>query len=177
MVEFLSSLDKTSPSAEDYNRENTSHHPSAVADSPTVVATSSSLIAVIDSPVAEDHPNPKYLGQGLPVSFIKDFALMVFRWDYSGAKFDQALVALDYLRDLECTRRTALRETAERLGINGPNWRDELSENQTAISWIEKVQKQELAIEAFYGSIYVDIRIWVCCLTDHLSMKESGSHC
>lgn len=101
--------------------------------------------------------------QGIPRKFVRKFCLHnVFNLNYNEVDFKQALTAIDYLRDLECTRRTALREAAQRLGIEKDNWREVLQKDPVAKQWVEDVQKDELAIEELYGSVFVDLRIWVC---------------
>ncbi|CAG8954984.1 hypothetical protein HYFRA_00008673, partial [Hymenoscyphus fraxineus] len=98
---------------------------------------------------------------GFPTHFIRNVCLnKVFLEDYSKADFTQALTCLDYLRDLECTRRTALREAALRLGINKNNWKAILNEEPEAYRWVSSVQKQELEIESSFAACYVDLRIW-----------------
>ena len=59
---------------------------------------------------------------GLPPKFVWDFCYRVFTEEKGDIAFDQALAGLDYLRDLEDTRRSALRGAAQRLGITIENW-------------------------------------------------------
>ncbi|RDW68047.1 hypothetical protein BP6252_09443 [Coleophoma cylindrospora] len=101
------------------------------------------------------------MSQGIPKEFIKKFCLnKVFLADYNAVDFNQALVGIDYLRDLECTRRTALREAAVRLGMDKDNWKEVLSDDPVAKKWVEEVQKQELAIEEQYAILFVNLRVW-----------------
>lgn len=100
--------------------------------------------------------------QGLPPDFVRKMILSsIFRSDYKDIDFRQALTGLDYLRDLEETRRCCLRETATRLGITVDNWRDVLAVNVVALEWVEEVLRNETVVEAYYARIYVNIRIWV----------------
>ena len=106
--------------------------------------------------------NQARTSSGFSPQFVHKICLEnVFRADYKEAQFNQALTALDYLRDLECTRRTALHDTAVRLGITKEDWRDVLSEEQEAYTWVESVQQQELVIESHYANVFIDLRIWV----------------
>lgn len=116
------------------------------------------------SMLARSPTEDRRMSQGIPKEFIKNFCLnKVFVADYNAVDFNQALVGIDYLRDLECTRRTALREAAQRLGIAKDNWKDVLSDNPVAKRWVEEVQKQELAIEKQYAILFVNLRVWVSC--------------
>jgi len=110
---------------------------------------------------------------GFPLTLIRQMCLKtVFRADYREADFNQALTALDYLRDLECTRRTALRDAAVQLGITSETWKEVLSEDKEAYTWVETVQKQELEIESHYANIFIDLRIWVC-VSPHVNRWEA----
>lgn len=99
---------------------------------------------------------------GLPPKFVWDFCYRVFTEEKGDIAFDQALAGLDYLRDLEDTRRSALRGAAQRLGITIENWRDILSQDTGAKLWVENIQALELEIEIYYAAIFIDLRIWVC---------------
>jgi hypothetical protein len=117
--------------------------------------------SLFDIDVTNDSNQPRTSG-GFSPQFVQKICLKnVFRADYKEAQFNQALTALDYLRDLECTRRTALRDAAVRLGIMKEDWRNVLSEEQEAYLWVESVQKQELVIESHYAHVFIDLRIWV----------------
>ncbi|KAG9229977.1 hypothetical protein BJ875DRAFT_357085, partial [Amylocarpus encephaloides] len=99
--------------------------------------------------------------EGLPTRFIENICLnKVFKQNYDDVDFNQALTCLDYLRDLECTRRNSLREAALTLGISKENWRNVLAEEPEAYRWVSMVQKQELAIESSYAAVFIDLRIW-----------------
>lgn len=99
---------------------------------------------------------------GLPPKLVRNMCLKIcFKKSYQDAQFNRALSALDYLRDLECTRRTALRDAATRLRITKEDWREVLSGDHEAYLWVESIQKQELVIETYYANVYIDFRIWV----------------
>lgn len=99
--------------------------------------------------------------KGLPAAFILSTCKRIFQKEYEDVEFGQALTALDYLRDLEITRRATLRSAAARLRITRDTWKAVLAENADALKWVELVQKYELMIEEGYAAIFVDIRIWV----------------
>lgn len=100
--------------------------------------------------------------QGFPPKFIQDLCLKkVFLKEYKEVDFNQALTGLDYLRDLEVTRRKALREAAIKLGITKDTWRTILLEDPAAYKWVQRVQEHELEIEGYYADIFIDLRIWV----------------
>ncbi|KAH6677376.1 hypothetical protein B0J14DRAFT_341158 [Halenospora varia] len=99
--------------------------------------------------------------QGFPPKFIQDLCLKkVFLKKYKEVDFNQALTGLDYLRDLEVTRRKALREAAIKLGITKDTWRAILLEDPAAYKWVQRVQEHELEIEGYYADIFIDLRIW-----------------
>jgi hypothetical protein len=108
-----------------------------------------------------DTSNPSSRVKGFPVQFVQQVCRKVFTQQYEDIDFSQALTCIDYLRDLECTRRTALRDVALRLGIEKENWRVILADAPEAYRWVSSVQKQELVIESLYAAIFVDLRIWV----------------
>jgi hypothetical protein len=107
-----------------------------------------------------DASNPSSRVKGFPVQFVQQVCRKVFAQEYKDIEFSQALTCIDYLRDLECTRRTALRDAALRLGIDKENWRSILADAE-AYHWVSSVQKQELVIESLYAAIFLDLRIWV----------------
>ncbi|PMD16726.1 hypothetical protein NA56DRAFT_545259, partial [Hyaloscypha hepaticicola] len=116
-----------------------------------------------DALLAEEYA--KYAGSdqnrnGLPVVVILNTVERILQKDYNKVDFSNALTALDYLRDLELTRRAKLRTAAERLGITLETWRAVLTDNPDALKWIELIQKYELIIEEGYANIFIDLRIW-----------------
>jgi hypothetical protein len=100
--------------------------------------------------------------QGMPVNFIKTFCLeQVFLPKYEEVEFDLALHALDYLQDLECTRRAALRDAVNRLGITKHNWEVALADDPNAKAWVKNIQFWCLGLEMCYSELFVGLRIWV----------------
>ncbi|KAH7383019.1 hypothetical protein BKA64DRAFT_761139 [Cadophora sp. MPI-SDFR-AT-0126] len=109
--------------------------------------------------------------RGLPPHFIRKYCIeQVFIKDFGDVNFDHALTALDYIRDLEFTRRDTLRETAESFGINERNWRNVLGGNPNALAWVELTQANELRIETMYSNLFIDLRIWT--MTSILLSKQ-----
>jgi len=103
--------------------------------------------------------------KGLPPDFVGNLCLnRIFTEPWEDADLTHALTGLDYLTNLECTRRTALREAAQRLRINEDNWRSVLADNNEARAWICLIQEQEDIIELCYSCLWVDLRIWVSLL-------------
>lgn len=99
--------------------------------------------------------------KALPIEFIVKFCHNVFIHDYENVDFGQALTCLDYLSNLESTRRTVLKRAAGFFAITSDTWRDVLASNPTAHEWVQRMQKEELELEALYATVYVDIRLWV----------------
>ncbi|KAF7940096.1 uncharacterized protein EAE98_000223 [Botrytis deweyae] len=117
--------------------------------------------ALLDIDFESELPDGRRANRGLPPDFIRKWCLdRVFTKDEDQADFDQALTGIDYLQDLECRRREALREVALRLKIDKHNWRRVLSADPDAKKWVEDIQAQETIIEGFYATCFVDLRIW-----------------
>ncbi|TGO44747.1 hypothetical protein BOTNAR_0752g00010 [Botryotinia narcissicola] len=117
--------------------------------------------ALVDINFESELSNVRRASRGLPPEFIRKWCLdRVFTKDEDQADFDQALTGIDYLQDLECRRREALREVALRLKIDKHNWRRILSADPDAKIWVEDIQAQETIIEGFYATCFVDLRIW-----------------
>lgn len=104
----------------------------------------------------------------LPPHFVREFCTeRVFVKDFGGVRLDLALTALDYLRDLEFSRRDILREAAGKLGIDERNWRNVLGGNPEALKWVEQTQGNELRAETLYADLFLDLRIWVCVFPEN----------
>ncbi|KAH7369628.1 hypothetical protein BKA65DRAFT_355083, partial [Rhexocercosporidium sp. MPI-PUGE-AT-0058] len=105
--------------------------------------------------------DPQNRPMGLPAHFIRTYCLdQVFVQDFEDVNFGHALTALDYLRDLEFTRRSALRKAALNLEINEHNWRRVLAANPSTLKWVEQTQGDELRTETMYANLFLDLRIW-----------------
>ncbi|KAF7912508.1 uncharacterized protein EAF01_001529 [Botrytis porri] len=116
---------------------------------------------LLDINFESEFPEGRRASRGLPPDFIRKWCLdKVFTKDQDQVDFDQALTGIDYLQDLECRRREALREVALRLKIDKHNWRRVLSADPDAKKWVEDIQAQETIIEGFYATCFVDLRIW-----------------
>ena len=168
IINFLSSLDQLIPDDEDEAKREDKE-----ADSERLQKRNHALIkdrfmdplndVFLDIDFAAEFPDAKRTSRGLPPDFIKKWCLeKVFLKEEKEVDFNQALTGIDYLQDLECQRREALREVALRLKINKSNWRKVLSADPDAKKWVEDIQAQETIIEGFYASCFVDLRIWVC---------------
>ncbi|ESZ97839.1 hypothetical protein SBOR_1784 [Sclerotinia borealis F-4128] len=117
--------------------------------------------SLLDIDFASEFPNEKRASRGLPPEFIRKWCLdKVFTKAEELVDFSQALTGIDYLQDLECRRREALREVALRLKIDKNNWRKVLRADPDARKWVEDIQAQETMIESFYATCFVDLRIW-----------------
>ena len=115
-----------------------------------------------------DDAYPKPPIEGMPISFIKSFCLeKVFLPKYRDIEFDLALAALDYLQDLECTRRDIVQEAAKNLGITKHNWRDVLSGSPKALAWVKDTQHWSMGLELCFAELYVGLRIWVSLFVLH----------
>ena len=171
IIKFLSSQAKITPSSDDtpiddlknpqhgpFEAFNSDHHP----NDRFMDHGNEALLNVSFLDVDEDRRQ----SEGLPVVFIQNCCLNnVFTGKYEDADFDQALAGLDYVRDLEFTRRASLRKAAQRLDIAKDNWRDVLSTDPDAKAWVENTQMLEVDISTYYANIFLNLRIWVCWLS------------
>jgi hypothetical protein len=171
IIDVLSSLDKIKPSLDDtqlYDLENprcgqlekinTDHAPlDRFMD-----AGNDFLLEVTVPTHSPDGIQLRYV-RGLPVDLIRKCCLdRIFLSKFEGVEFSQALTGIDYLQDLEYTRRTAFRNAARRLGIREDNWKSVLRNDPGALSWIEDIQEDEQLIEGYYAKTFVKLRVWVC---------------
>ncbi|KUJ14905.1 uncharacterized protein LY89DRAFT_735965 [Mollisia scopiformis] len=98
---------------------------------------------------------------GLPYEYIKDFCLKAFPAEYEQADFSNPLKALDYLRDLEFTRRAQLRAAGRRWGITEYTWQDGLKQNPITLAWYLRMQHVEMELQKWFAQMYVGLRIWI----------------
>jgi len=199
IIEFLTSLEKITPSTDDTQITDLQYPPCGPVEDfdPTHAPGDRFMDAgndlLLDIDFTQGFPDDERAkGQGLPPSFIIDFVVRSLMVEYNEVDFAQALTAIDYLRDLELTRRKDLRDAAKRLCITKYNWRDVLTDNREAryvyfflmlsstysvllkmssklitIScrkWVQKVESEESATEQWYANIFIGLRIWVCGL-------------
>jgi hypothetical protein len=108
----------------------------------------------------------------IPALHVLNFVRKAFPEKYEKVQFEHGLTALDYLRDLEFTRRDKLRQAAERLDITLETWKSVLADYPDALKWIELVQKYELIIEEGYANIFIDLRIWVSQQLDLSALNQ-----
>jgi len=103
--------------------------------------------------------------KGLPPDFVGNYCFnRIFTETWEEADLTHALTGLDYLTNLECTRRTALQEVAQRLRINEDTWQSVLADNSEATTWMLRMRKQEDQIDLCYSSLWIDLRVWVSFL-------------
>jgi hypothetical protein len=168
ITKFFSSLDKITPSIDDTPIAYLRNPPTGPSEQridpdrcPYDRFMDPGNESLLDIDFTKDSKDTRQSQKGLPSAFIASTCRRIFPKEYEKVDFGQALTALDYLRDLESTRRATLRNTAARLGITRGTWRTVLAENPDALKWVELVQKYELMIEQGYAAIFIDIRIWV----------------
>lgn len=168
IIKFLSSLEESkSKNKEDETNNNKDNQDESMKTIKRNHAAQDPFMdpmneALLDIDFASEFPDDKRASRGLPPEFIRKWCLdRVFTKVEELVDFSQALTGIDYLQDLECRRREALREVALRLKIDKNNWRRALSADPDAKKWVEDIQAQETIIGGFYASCYVDLRIWV----------------
>lgn len=177
ITEFFSSLDKITPTSGDITIAKLGNPPEGPPEpkaNPDNAAADRFMDLGNDELLAAEFASfglPDKTRKGLPVVVILNTVKRILQQDYKKVDFGHALTALDYLRDLELTRRAKLRNAAERLNITLQTWRAVLADNPDALRWIELVQKYELIIEEGYANIFIDIRIWV---SHHRSLEQNS---
>ncbi|KAK2626252.1 hypothetical protein QTJ16_004514 [Diplocarpon rosae] len=98
---------------------------------------------------------------GLPLPMIRRYCLdQVFAEHLDDVRFDNALVALDYLRDLESTRRNWLGQAARNLTITKGNWESVLQEYPSGLRWVEATQAFDYRTMGAYSNLFVELRKW-----------------
>ncbi|KAK6579981.1 hypothetical protein PZA11_007689 [Diplocarpon coronariae] len=98
---------------------------------------------------------------GLPLPIIRRYCLdQVFTENLDDVRFDNALVALDYLRDLEFTRRNWLRQAARNLSITKSNWESILQDYPSGLLWVEATQAFDYRTAGAYSNLFVELRKW-----------------
>lgn len=99
----------------------------------------------------------------LPPNFIISFVQKAFPVDLDRADFAQALTALDYLIDLENTRKARYNAALEKLNVRENNeGDDELSKRYPgAAEWVADMKNKNRLALAFYTQVYLRIRHWV----------------
>lgn len=167
IIQFLSSQQKITPSLENTSIEDLKNPACGPKESinpdhdlrDRFMDQGNDLLLDIDF---ADVPEGQQQIKGLPPYFVQNLCLKtIFAERYEGANFSLALQGLDYIRDLEATRRDSLREAAQRLGITKEDWREVLHEDPDAKQWIINMQALEIDIAAYYAAIFVDLRVWV----------------
>ncbi|KAF8853565.1 hypothetical protein BDZ45DRAFT_76242 [Acephala macrosclerotiorum] len=132
-----------------------------------------SFKSVLDKYITKDSQETE--AQGLPYHVVRDFCLKQFPSEYECADFSNALTVLDYLRDLEFTRRAQLREVGRRWGITEYNWKEAFTSNKSSMAWFLNMQLDEQKTQQWFANIYVDLRIWIMIdelKSPHFSRKE-----
>jgi hypothetical protein len=99
--------------------------------------------------------------RGLPLDVVRHIWLDHI---FMEVDFTLALPGLEYLSNLEATRRATLRDVAERLQIKGFTCPTVLRRNPHAQKWIEKMNTRESRIQSLYATLFINLRIWVSCL-------------
>ncbi|KAJ5861482.1 uncharacterized protein N7529_008792 [Penicillium soppii] len=102
----------------------------------------------------------------LPPSFIVSFVRRCFCLELSLVDFNQALTALDYLKDLQNRWKKEIDAAFRRLNVNPEDARDpqqsELARKYPGVmEWYREINKKAYTIDALYTQVYVGLRRWV----------------
>ena len=118
------------------------------------------LVANLMSMIAQRPSQPC----SLPPSFIISFVQKAFPADLDRADFTQALTALDYLNDLERTRRARFSAALEKLDVpeNDEDEHDDLSRRYPGVAeWVVDIKNKDRLAHAYYTQVYLRLRHWV----------------
>jgi len=103
----------------------------------------------------------------LPPVFINNFVSRIFVPSVGLVDWNQALTALDYLKDLETRRRKETYAAFERLNLHHDTWTTDMAyvaEKFPGIAlWINNIEGKNKKAETFYGIIWLGLRRWVSC--------------
>ncbi|EKD14957.1 uncharacterized protein L3040_003846 [Drepanopeziza brunnea f. sp. 'multigermtubi'] len=102
----------------------------------------------------------------IPVSTIRTYCLQrSFVTKFSEFEPLSGLTALDFLRDLEFSRRDHLRAVGKRLSLTMHNWRTALIDEDKALEWMERAQARDMKAQTLYADLFVNLRIWIMIAT------------
>ncbi|RMZ83318.1 hypothetical protein DV737_g1715, partial [Chaetothyriales sp. CBS 132003] len=99
----------------------------------------------------------------LPPGFIASFVRRCFPPELEQADLPKALIALDYLKDLEVRRRREVVAALDKLGIHREDLghRNRLAKKYPGVmQWVVGIEEQERKVEQLYTQVYIGIRRW-----------------
>lgn len=96
----------------------------------------------------------------LPPAFLSNFVRKTFPLELENVGFDQALTALDYIRDLEVRRQKELEKASRARGENDLK--------------VQALRAKSIKVEKFYASAIAGIRRWV---SPEINTRFSFHHC
>jgi hypothetical protein len=102
----------------------------------------------------------------LPPSFIISFARRCFCLELSDVDFNQALTALDYLKDLQNRWKKEIDAAFRRLNVTSEDAKDpqnsELARKYPGVMvWYKEISQKARLIDFMYTQIYVGLRRWI----------------
>jgi hypothetical protein len=172
ILELLSSQDAISPSVSKATSSPRSITPLAFPEFPEqhyirnpcdrFMDHGNNLLLDVDF-AAELPSNQRMFRHNLPAADIINICSKIFPADIRCARFDYALMALDFLWDYECSRRRTMQEAAKRLGVNKRNYTRVLKKHRHVVDWIIALEEMEDSIDHFLATVYIGLRIWVFC--------------
>ncbi|KAF1945639.1 hypothetical protein EJ02DRAFT_34946 [Clathrospora elynae] len=107
----------------------------------------------------------------LPPAFIVNFVTRTFMPSPADVDWNQALTALDYLKDLETRRRREMAKAFEALTVHRDTWDIDMAsvaERAPGIAlWINNLEGKNKKAESYYAQIWLGLRRWI--MINHLS--------
>ena len=99
----------------------------------------------------------------LPPSFITSFVRGSLCADLDQVQFEQAMTALDYLKDLEKTRQKNYVDALAKLGVSDQDDENgDLSARYPGVAkWLREIKKMDRLALALYTQVYLRVRHWV----------------
>ncbi|KAM3073932.1 hypothetical protein ACMFMG_008548 [Clarireedia jacksonii] len=100
-------------------------------------------------------------GQHLNLQVTHDMCFnKTFRKRLLEVKFDHALTSMDYLQNLECRRKSCLRDAKERLRNYQMNCNNFSHTDADATTWAENIRIMDMAAETLYVDVFLGLRFW-----------------
>jgi hypothetical protein len=117
----------------------------------------------------------------LPPTFINTFVRRCFPIDLERVDFDQALTALDYLKDLEDRRNREVATVLQRLGVQRDEEKSDFADlckhYPHVASFVKKLQMFDNKAAQLYSQLWIAIRRWVSFPCTYGSNRLSRTQC
>ena len=117
--------------------------------------------------LSEQIATPKHVPGSFPPAFVTNFVKKIFAADLPMVDFDNALTALDYMKDLEMRRRRDVAAALRSVGVHDTaadmvDLTDEtVGRDKRMTAWINLLEGREKRADALYTQCYLSVRRWI----------------